>query len=705
MGPTVVVSPLIALMKDQVDSLRELGVPASQLDSSLSSEAQRQVAADLRAGRLHLLFVSPERLVTNEWLQNMLRDVGTKTFAIDEAHCISHWGHDFRPEYRQLAKLKEMFPESTVHAFTATATTPVRQDIADQLKLSDPEILVGNFDRPNLTYRILPRRDLFGQIREVLDRHASEAGIIYCPRRKDVDEISQALAADKSLGRKVAGYHAGMSPELRRRAQNLFIEEECDLIVATIAFGMGIDRSNIRFVLHTAMPKSIESYQQETGRAGRDGLEAECVLLYSGADPIQNKMLIEKSASDASSGGIKLDPDFVPTALRHINDMDRFARGASCRHSALVEYFGQTYQGPAEAGDDARGIKGCGACDMCLGDTSAVGDSNVIAQKILSCIARTGERFGAVHIISVLRGEQNQRVKSLHHDELSTYALLAGYSQAELRDYIYQLLGQGALAQESLTLANGRTAPILKLNRESVEVMKGKRNVRLVQIVRKSATESRQTRGEAVSWEGVDQPLFDALRAWRKQIAAQRNVPPYVIFSDATLRELARTRPTTLHHFRLTRGVGENKLKDFGQDVIALIGDHCKDRVLSTDVMARPAPQPAPARPNLSRPNPNKDLAWRMFATGLSVKEVAGKTGRARATINEYLAEYIEQKKPATIDHWVPREVYKKVAAAEKELGPGALKPLFLALGEQIPYDQIRAVVAHLRSGANKDDV
>ena len=355
-GPTVVVSPLIALMKDQVDSLRALGVAASQLDSSLSAEDRRQAASDLRSGKLHMLFVSPERLVgggAGGSFQEMLREAGVRTFAIDEAHCISHWGHDFRPEYRQMANLKDMFPGAAVHAFTATATTQVRRDIAEQLRLEDPELLVGNFDRPNLTYRILPRRELMGQIEEVLERHKGEAGIIYCLRRRDVDEISETLSRTKKLNRTVAGYHAGMTPDQRRRVQEAFIEEECDVIVATIAFGMGIDRSNIRFVLHTGMPKSIEAYQQETGRAGRDGLEAECVLLYSASDGFMWKSLIEKSAREAASGeggggGMRLDPRFVPSALKHIDDMDRFARGAACRHKSLVEYFGQAYQGPAE---------------------------------------------------------------------------------------------------------------------------------------------------------------------------------------------------------------------------------------------------------------------------------------------------------------------------------------------------------------------
>jgi ATP-dependent DNA helicase RecQ len=714
-GPTVVVSPLIALMKDQVDSLRELGIAASQLDSSLSTDDRRTVAHDLRQGRLHLLFVSPERLVGEggDSFQQMLRDSGVNTFAIDEAHCISHWGHDFRPEYRQLSRLKELFPGAAVHAFTATATQQVRKDIATQLKLHNPELLVGNFDRPNLTYRVLPRRDMFGQIREVLDRHKDEAGIIYAMRRKDVDAISQALAEDQTLNRKVGGYHAGMSPDLRRRVQEQFLGEELDLIVATIAFGMGIDRSNIRFILHVAMPKSVEAYQQETGRAGRDGLEAECVLLYSASDTMLWKSLIEKSVTEAGINGTTLDPKYLPSALKHIDDMDRFARSATCRHKTLVEYFGQSYVPPTpvdpEHLDDPRGAQSsgtgdsCGACDMCLGDTTPIENSLVIAQKILSCIARTNQRFGAAHIIAVLRGQDTERIRSFHHNELSTYGLLRDYPQTELRDFIYQLLGQGALAQENLVLANDRTVPILKLNQRSIDVMKGQSTVRLIQIVRKTAAEARQTRGQAASWEGVDHELFDILRAWRKKLADQRRVPPYVILSDNTLRELARGRPTTPGNFHLIYGIGQTKLKEFAPILLPLIKEYAQSHHLPADVMTT-SPEPGrsseqslstPAGPALTA---SRREAAGYFRQGQSIAEVAQKMGRAQSTVAQYLVEYIVANKPDSITTWVPEGVYRPIAHAAEQRGLASPKAVFVALGERIPYDPIRLVLAHLRA-------
>jgi ATP-dependent DNA helicase RecQ len=724
-GPTVIISPLIALMKDQVDSLRSLGIAAAQLDSSLSPDERRQVAADLRAGSLHMLYLSPERLVNGgESLHAMLRDAGVRTFAIDEAHCISSWGHDFRPEYRQLANLKQMFPGAAVHAFTATATEPVRRDIASQLALEDPELLVGNFDRPNLTYRILPRRDLYAQIAEVLARHKDEAGIIYCLRRKDVDEITATLSANKSLGRKAIGYHAGMTPEQRRAAQEAFIEEEADLIVATIAFGMGIDRSNIRFVLHAGMPKSIEAYQQETGRAGRDGLEAECILLYSAQDVMTWKFIIEKSAQEARNAGTALAPDFIPTAMKHIDDMDRFARGAMCRHKALVEHFGQRYKAPEGVqgfkgsrvqGDEdsetleplnpeplnpsAGGGVGCGACDHCLGDTTAVPDATTIAQKILSAIARTDQRFGVGHILAILRGAKTDRIRQFNHDKLPTYGLLRDYPEAEIRDFVYQLIGQNALAQENLALQDGRSVPILKLNKTSIAVLKGQQQVRLVQIVRKSASEARKTRGEENSWNGVDHELFDALRGLRKQIAGERNVPPYVIFSDATLRELAKVRPTTMQNFRLVYGIGENKLNDLGPKVIPFISAHCEAKGLSTDHTHLP-PSTPPTRPAVVAPsassNSQKAQAFQMFRQGAAIEEVAQQIGRARSTVSEYLAEFITLDRPATIGPWVADSVYKQVVDVQRQLATDRLKPIFLALNEQVPYDHIRLVIAHL---------
>ena len=543
---TVVVSPLISLMKDQVDSLNTLGIGAVQINSS-QIPSERKAAEDaVIDGRAPLLFVSPERLAVSSF-QDFLRNVGVRTFAIDEAHCISHWGHDFRPEYRQLSRLKTLFPGAVVHAYTATATEQVRKDIAAQLRLDDPVLLVGNFDRPNLIYRVVPRRDEVAQTLEVVEKHKGEGGIIYCLRRRDVDELTAAL---KKRGWNALSYHAGLSSEERKRAQDAFAAEECDLIVATVAFGMGIDRSNIRFVLHTAMPKSIEHYQQETGRAGRDGLEAECHLLYSGQD-----VLIWKSILENATEGQEFDPEYARNSMRHVNEMDRYCRGAVCRHRALVEYFGQSY-----------GSQSCAACDLCLGDTETVPDALIVAQKILSCVARVNQSFGIGQIISILRGENTERVRKFGHEKLSTYGLLREHSKNELRDWIYQLMGEGVLAQ-----TDGEY-PILRLTADSRAVLKGERQVRLVQIAR--AEKRKKAKVEKHSWEGVDQGLFEKLRGLRRSLAEARGVPPYIIFNDATLRELARQRPAGLAAMRSIHGIGDKKLQDFGEVFLRAIQEY-----------------------------------------------------------------------------------------------------------------------------------
>jgi ATP-dependent DNA helicase RecQ len=657
-------------MKDQVDSLRTCGVPAVQIDSSQSPDERSIAELDALQGAIRLLFVSPERLQTAGF-QHLLRKVGVRTFAIDEAHCISHWGHDFRPEYRQLRQLKELFPEATVHGYTATATEQVRRDIIQQLGLKDPAVLVGNFDRPNLTYRVNARYDLMRQVREVLDRHPNEAGIIYCLRRRDVDELTAAL---QQLGFKAKPYHAGLTPEQRKATQDAFAAEQCDLVVATIAFGMGIDRSNIRFVLHTMMPKSVEHYQQETGRAGRDGLEAECVLLHSGADFLSWKAILEKSAAEPG-----VDASFLPGALQHLNDLDRYCRGAVCRHKALVGYFGQRLE-----------VDSCGACDICLGDTEPVADAVVVAQKILSCVARVKEGFGVNHVIGVLRGENTENIRKRNHDKLSTFGLLREHGKLEVRDWIYQLIGQGVLVQA------GDEYPILRLNEASWEVMRKERPVRLVQLVRRKKGERpEKSKADTVSWEGVDRGLFEELRALRKELADRREVPPYIIFSDATLRELARMRPSTLERMRLVYGVGETKRREYGERFLQLILSYGREHGVALDQRAA-VPKPVSATPP-ARPSPIRDLAVSLFRQGAAIEDVIHQTNRSRGTVFEYLCDFIRQERPASVSAWVADAVYQRVLAAARQHGVERLKPIFLALGEQVSYEEIRVVVTHLQ--------
>jgi ATP-dependent DNA helicase RecQ len=658
----IVVSPLISLMKDQVDGLRECGYPAAALYSGMPFDVVRKIEAEIVAGRHRLIFVAPERLLTPRFLQ-LVERLQVRSFAIDEAHCISHWGHDFRPEYRQLAELKSRFPHASVHAYTATATERVRADIAEQLRLENPAVLVGTFDRPNLVYRIVPRVDAQGQVLDVLRRHPGDAAIVYCISRKDTESMAEALRAN-SL--RAAHYHAGMEADDRRRTQDAFASEEVDVVAATVAFGMGIDRSNVRCVIHAAMPKSIEHYQQETGRAGRDGLEAECVLLYSAADVIRWESLIERSAAEASAPG-----DVINASRQLLEHMRRFCTGLHCRHRKLSEYFGQGYPQPS-----------CEACDVCLKEVEGVADATLTAQKILSCVARAGERFGAEHIVDILLGANTERVRRWRHEQLSTYGLMKGTSRKALTNMLYQLLDDGLLDRTA------EERPVLRLNDASWTVLRGQREVRLLQ----PKTEVAKARVDEESWEGVDRGLFDSLRTLRRAVADERSVPAYVLFSDATLRDMARVRPGSAATLLNVRGVGERKLADLGQRFLEHIAAYCRTHDLPLDAAVGSRPR----RERVGKPNDTKQAAFDLFAMGSTVEQVTATTGRALGTTWGYLAEFIEARRPQRLDPWIDQQTYHTVADAVKDVGTAYLKPIFEHLGGKVPYEQIRLVVAHL---------
>jgi ATP-dependent DNA helicase RecQ len=651
-------------MKDQVDGLRECGYPAASLYSGMPPDVLRETEAQIAAGRYRLVFVAPERLLTARFLR-LIERLQVRAFAIDEAHCISHWGHDFRPEYRHLAELKARFPQASVHAYTATATERVRADIVGQLRLQNPAVLVGTFDRPNLVYRIVPRVDSQTQVLQVLRRHPGEAAIVYCISRRDTEAMAEWLQSNRL---RAAFYHAGMEAEERRRTQDAFAAQAIDVVAATVAFGMGIDRSDVRCVVHAAMPKSIEHYQQETGRAGRDGLEAECVLLYSAADVIRWESLVEKSAAEAAA------PDEVIAAARVLlEQMRRFCTEIYCRHRKLSEYFGQDYSKP-----------NCEACDVCLNEVEGLADATLSAQKILSCVARAGERFGAEHIVDVLLGANTERVRRWRHEQLTTYGLMQGTNRKTLTNMLYQLIDGGLLERTA------EERPVLRLNETSWEVLRGKRAVRLLQ----PKSEVQKTRFAEKSWEGVDHDLFDSLRILRRKVAEERSVPAYVLFSDATLREMARVRPGSPSALLGIRGVGERKLADLGQRFLELIATYCRANGLPLD--SSPS-SPAP-RGRFRKPNDTKQTAFELFAKGASVEQVTAKTGRVLGTTWGYLAEFIQIHRPARLDPWIEPKTYRAVAEAVKNSGTAYLRPIFDQLDGKVPYEQIRAVVAHLNT-------
>jgi ATP-dependent DNA helicase RecQ len=658
-GVAVVVSPLLALMKDQVDGLVACGVPAASVNSTHGIEEKRQVARQVEAGELRLLYMSPERLVTPRTL-DFLASQNVSFFAIDEAHCISAWGHDFRPEYRGLRTLRERFPNSAVHAYTATATDQVRRDIVQQLGLRDPEVLVGDFHRPNLQYHVARRERGLGQICEVIDRFRDQSGIVYCITRAEVDRTTTLL---RELGYSALPYHAGLSDDERIRNQDAFLTERVNAIVATIAFGMGIDKSNVRYVVHAGMPKSLENYQQESGRAGRDGVEAECWLLFSGRDLMTWKRMLGDLPGEARNA--------ATTALEKMNT---YATAVTCRHKMLVEHFRQEWtRGP------------CNACDVCLGKLAVVDDALVIGQKILSCVLRLEERFGADYVSQVLVGSQEQRIMSAGHNQLSTWGLLRDLRRQDVRQWIEQLVNQGFLRKEG-------EFNTVEVTEEGRQLLRGQRMPTLLQPAKSSrASTSRSTTD---SWEGVDQQLFDVLRQLRREIATERAVPAYIVFGDATLRDMARQRPSTLPGLLEVRGVGQQKLADFGEQFVNCIVNYCREHELELDAVATNTQTVIQSRSAAATPTVNAVQSFALFDEGLSVEQVAERLGRAASTVFGYLESYVRHRRVTDVSPWLLRTEFELVESVIQNVGAERLRPIFDALEGRISYEHIRLVVA-----------
>ena len=655
-GLAVVVSPLISLMKDQVDSLRACGIRAAFLNSSLSREEENEIAQQARAGELKLLYMAPERLLTDA-TNRLLKDSPLSFFAIDEAHCVSQWGHDFRPEYRELSALKRLYPQVAVHGYTATATAKVREDVVNQLAQSNCQVLVGSMDRPNLIYRIARRESGIDQFVDVINRHKGESGIVYCISRKEVESTSAAFC---QLGIAALPYHAGMSAQERKQNQDAFLREEALVMVATVAFGMGIDKSNVRFVIHAGMPKSLEAYQQESGRAGRDGLEAECCMFYRAGDFMTWSRMLDQSNTELGKEGAQ-------SALKSIAD---FCNGTRCRHVELAAYFGETLD-----------VKDCGACDVCLDQLPLVEDPLILAQKIVSCVYRVDQRFGADYVAQVLTGSQDKRILQNGHDKVSTYGLLSDNSKRNIRDWTEQLISQNFLAR----VGEYNT---LEITDTGWQLLKGELVPRLLKPQQKTSS-SKSSKQSLASWEGVDRELFEKLKTLRGARAAEQQVPAYVVFNDASLRDMARRRPSTLDKFRLINGVGQKKLEDYGEDFLAVIVSHSEGFDIETDV--KPPPPSNEASQN-KLPGKSALSAFAHFDAGLSVADAAKQLGRAESTTMGYLGEYIQHKGIVDYTPWVDEATGRKIEAAIESVGVGPLKPIFLALDEETDYNKIRIV-------------
>ncbi|WP_449423331.1 DNA helicase RecQ [Rhodanobacter lindaniclasticus] len=543
-GTAIVVSPLIALMQDQVDALREAGVSAAYLNSSLAADAQREVERQLLAGELNLLYVAPERLLTARFL-DLLERTEVALFAIDEAHCVSQWGHDFRPEYRELAILHQRFPAVPRIALTATADPRTREEIVERLSLQQARQFVSSFDRPNIGYRVGLRHNAKRQLGEFLLGHEGESGIVYCLSRRKVDDTAAWLAES---GIEALPYHAGLDAATRAKNQQRFLREDGVVMVATVAFGMGIDKPDVRFVAHLDLPRSIEGYYQETGRAGRDGLPAEAWMIYGLSDVVTMSQMIAQSESADERKRVE---------RQKLESLLAYAEATGCRRQLLLGAFGETYPGP------------CGHCDNCIAPPRTW-DATVPAQKALSAVYRTGQRFGSGHVIDVLRGEETERVLSLDHHRLSTFGVGAEMDEKQWRSVFRQLLAAGLLE------ADAEGYGTLRLTAASRAVLGGERSVKLREDARperasKRRRDSKPASGGSLGIEAWEQSTWDALRALRTQLAKQQGVPPYVVFHDATLLAMLRAMPANEDELATVSGVGEAKLKRYGRDFLAVI--------------------------------------------------------------------------------------------------------------------------------------
>jgi ATP-dependent DNA helicase RecQ len=546
-GIGIVVSPLISLMKDQVDALTANGVRAACYNSSLEAGEAAAVLRRLDAGELDLLYVAPERLTNERFLERLARN-RVALVAVDEAHCVSQWGHDFRPEYAKLGLLRKRFPDVPLVALTATADPQTREDIVRVLRLEDAARHVTSFDRPNIRYLVAEKDRPQAQLATFLETRAGDAGIVYALSRRRVEEIAEALTA---RGIAAAAYHAGLAAGCRRDVQDAFLRDDVQVVVATVAFGMGIDKPNVRFVVHYDMPRHIEGYYQETGRAGRDGLPSMALLLYGLQDVVMARKLLDRTENEKQR---RIDS-------HKLQAMVAFAESPTCRRRVLLGYFGQ------ELGED------CGNCDVCI-DPPEQFDATNLAQKALSCVYRVGERFGMRHVIDVLRGADTERIRSLGHQRLSTYGIGADTSQAEWTSLIRQLIHRGYLTQDignwSVLGLGGRARPLLR-GEECLTLARP----RIRHAAAKQAR--RKTRADAAPLEGADAVLFESMRTLRRRLAAEQNVPPYVVFSDATLLEMCRRRPRDEAELTDINGVGAVKLSRYGRDFLDAIAEHAAE--------------------------------------------------------------------------------------------------------------------------------
>lgn len=663
-GLTLVVSPLIALMKDQVDGLKANGVTAEFINSSLAASQIEEIQQRIANNEIKILYIAPERFAVENF-QNFLKNLPVELIAIDEAHCISEWGHDFRPEYRNLSQLKKLFPSVPLIALTATATAKVRADIIKQLDLMRAKVFISSFNRENLRLSVEEKKKALPKLVRLLEKYRNESVIIYCHSRKETEELAENLRLNKFKAR---AYHAGLEPRLRKSAQELFIKDEIDIIVATIAFGMGIDKPDVRLVVHYTFPKTLEGYYQEIGRAGRDGLPSECVMYYTYADARKHEFFINQIE----------DKKLHNLAQEKLDEVLYYSDLATCRKKYLLKYFGEEMLG-----------ENCGACDVCLGTGKGEKfDASVIARKILSAIVRTGSRFGRNYIVEVLLGRKTQKIMINKHSELSVYGLGKDFSETELSHFIKQLVDLGFVSKSE------GEYPVLGITKKGAEFMQSQEGLELKKPVKEEAVVKKSKQGEL----DYNPDLFEQLRQKRKEIADTQGVAPFIIFGDRSLMEMAFYFPKSKGEFSQVSGVGQRKLNQYGNIFLDEINSFVKDNniIPTVSLEANPLGQEIKTVEVKTKFNVK---TRELIQKKISIERIAKNQGFTVGTIINHLEKLIDADEKLDLEYLkLPKDRYEIIVQAFEECGDEKLRPVYDFLGEKYSYDEIKLVRVLMRS-------